>query len=111
MTTYNGPDDGDNYCLTCMGKGGSIERQDPVGDGIGYETFLNPCPDCLGAGRCPWCGQPIDKEYNCANEACLWTPDQIDAPGSFDDCDDEPYPWDDRAANGPYSDFGDRNFT
>ena len=84
-------DDGDQWCLTCRGKGGSIERQDPVGDGHGYETFLNPCPDCLGAGKCPWCGQPVDKEYNCANEDCCWTSDQIDAPGSCDDWDYEDY--------------------
>lgn len=81
------PDDGDNWCMTCRGKGGSIERQDPVGDGVGYETFLNVCPDCLGSGRCPWCGCEVDKEYNCANATCLWTPDQIDAAGSFDDDD------------------------
>src|SRR6266540_5489531 len=77
------PDDGPEWCRSCRGKGGSIERQDPVGDGVGFETFLNLCPDCLGAGKCPWCGGAVDAEYYCLSEHCLFEPDQIDAPGSF----------------------------
>lgn len=83
-----------DYCHTCNGKGGAIERQDPVGDGIGFETFLNACPDCLGQGRCPWCGGPIDAEYYCQSESCSFGPENIDEPGSFDD-DYYDYPDDD----------------
>jgi hypothetical protein len=84
------PDDApDQWCMTCRGKGGSIERQDPVGDGVGFETFFNPCPDCLGAGRCPWCGGAVDEEYYCLSEHCSFEPGDIDAPGSCDDDDDD----------------------
>lgn len=70
----------DGYCFTCHGTGGSIERQDPVGDGIGSESFLNACPSCLGDGKCPLCGQPVDAEYYCANEECPWNPDSLSEP-------------------------------
>lgn len=89
-----GSDGGADWCHTCNGKGGSIERQDPVGDGVGFEVFANYCPDCLGAGKCPWCGHPVDAEYYCLSPHCPWTPDDFDAPGSCDD-DWHDYPDDD----------------
>jgi len=86
------PDDSPDWCHSCDGKGGSIERQDPVGDGVGFETFLNACPDCLGAGKCPWCGSAVDAEYYCQSKHCSFGPENIDEPGSFEDYD---YPDDD----------------
>ena len=84
-------DDGpDGYCMACHGRGGRISTQDPVGDGVGSETLFDPCPACLGDGKCPWCAWEVDQEGCCPNEACEWAPDLIAEP--YDDYD---Y-WDDR---------------
>ncbi len=75
----------DGYCFTCHGRGGSLERQDPVGDGVGFETLFSPCPDCLGIFKCPLCGGAVNENYQCANDDCSWYPEKVYEP------DDEPY--------------------
>jgi len=74
-------------CPKCFGRGGTIERQDPVGDGVGFETFLNACPGCLGQGRCPRCGMPVDALYYCDAEDCDWNPETVNDPHDADDWD------------------------
>lgn len=86
-----GQDGDDGWCLTCRGRGGSIERQDPVGDGVGFETFAKLCPDCLGAGRCPWCAGEVDDAYRCMADDCGWYPEKMDDPDDPIDYSDWPF--------------------
>ena len=79
-TTPPAPEDIDPFCSACNGRGGDIERQDPVGDGIGFEELFYPCSECLEQGRCPWCAGAVDKEYRCLNEDCGWTTGQLYEP-------------------------------
>ena len=83
-------DDGpDGYCMACHGRGGKVSTQDPVGDGVGSETLFDPCPSCLGDGKCPLCGGAVDAEYNCAAEGCAWVPEMVyELPDGADDYDD-----------------------
>ena len=84
-------DDGpDGYCMACHGRGGKISTQDPVGDGVGSETLFDPCPSCLGDGKCPLCGGPVDAEYSCSTEGCAWVPDMVYEPDEPDDYDHWP---------------------
>lgn len=83
-------DDLDCACLTCNGKGGTLERQDPVGDGHGYEEFLNYCPDCLGEGLCPGCGHDIGRVENLATFACdrcgwVYDAERFDDSGDYEE--------------------------
>lgn len=71
-------------CLTCDGRGGTLSY-DSDGDGawaMTYET-LDPCPDCIGSGKCPGCGAPMTPEqqtaaerdiesFTCTIDACSW---------------------------------------
>ncbi len=88
-------DDGGDCCQACGGRGGNTSRQDPVGDGVGFETLFDPCPDCIGRGKCPGCMGPI-VEWDCQN-GCGWTSDDIDSYGNepswgdYPDDDDLPY--------------------
>ena len=104
-------------CLTCDGRGGTL-HYDSDGDGAWAMTYevLDPCPDCISSGKCPGCSAPMTPEqqasaernienYTCAVDACSWHYDADRFYASGDD--DEPYPWDDRAVNGPYSDFSE----
>ena len=90
------PDDGpDGYCMTCHGRGGKVSTQDPVGDGVGSETLFDPCPACLGDGKCPLCAGPVDGMYACGNEGCVWEPELVyeeDYPDDYDYWDDEGLP-------------------
>ncbi|HEU4322002.1 MAG TPA: hypothetical protein VFS21_02530, partial [Roseiflexaceae bacterium] len=72
--------DGEGMCTVCWGRGGKVLRQDPVGDGRGYEVLVDPCPDCLGQGRCPWCGAALAggvRAERCDNDECRWTAERI----------------------------------
>jgi hypothetical protein len=78
----------DGFCMECRGRGGVVSSQDPVGDGVGFETLFDPCPACLGAGLCPLCGGPVDAEYNCGAEDCAWVPELV---YEYDEPDDWEY--------------------
>lgn len=74
----------DSECLTCNGRGGKL-HYDSDGDGI-WATVVwrfDPCPDCIGSGKCPGCGAPITAEQHanaesdiesstCSIDACSW---------------------------------------
>jgi DnaJ-class molecular chaperone len=74
----------DAECLTCNGKGGKLEY-DSDGDGVWATVVvrLDPCPDCIGSGKCPGCGAPMTVEqqaaaerdietFTCSIDACSW---------------------------------------
>ena len=115
------PPNADGECLTCDGRGGELYG-DLEGDGV-WATVVwrfDPCPDCIGAGKCPGCGAPMTPEqqanaesdietFTCSIDACSWHYDADRFMPDEDDYyeDDEPYGWDNRAVNGPYSDFSE----
>ncbi len=70
--------DGEGMCTACWGRGGQVYRQDPVGDGRGYEVLVESCPDCLGRGHCPWCGAALAGGVRAERcEECRWTAERI----------------------------------
>lgn len=66
-------------CLKCNGRGGTLttEYQGEAPHG-GLVSWLNECPDCLGADKCPGCREPI-SEYDDLDDlicpACGWAYD------------------------------------
>ncbi len=99
INEYNGaflPDDEDSDCCqTCNGRGGNTSTQDPVGDGGGFETLFDACPDCIGAGKCPGCLGTI-VGWDCQS-GCGWDAAETDnydhepSWGDYPDDDDLPY--------------------
>lgn len=92
-----GPDP--DPCLTCNGRGGTLtteyQGEPPHG---GLVDWLNDCPDCLGAGKCPGCLAVLPLTFavfddNCP--ACGWYYD----PERFYVSDVEDYGYDDDPAN------------
>ena len=68
----------DSECLTCDGRGGTLSY-DSQGEDAWATTFtyLDQCPDCLGADKCPGCGKQYDgidiDDFTCS---CGWTYDE-----------------------------------
>lgn len=77
----------DSECLTCDGRGGELEY-DADGDGVWLTQVSRfiPCPDCIGAGKCPGCGAAMTssqhtaaerdiESFTCSVEMCGWSYD------------------------------------
>lgn len=79
INDYNGaflPDDED--CQECNGRGGNTTTQDPVGDGVGFETLFDACPNCIGQNKCPGCMGTFDSDkYECL-AGCGWAFEDVD---------------------------------
>ena len=75
INDWNGafiPDDEADCCQTCNGRGGNTSTQDPVGDGVGFETLFDACPDCIGQDKCPGCMSAFDSaKWECL-AGCGW---------------------------------------
>lgn len=76
-------DEEGDCCQVCNGRGGNVESQDPVGDGGGLEYYLDACPNCIGADKCPGCMGPLVSEpsdpYVC-QDGCGWLSESMYAP-------------------------------
>jgi len=66
------------WCQNCGGFGFLGRRDDPsprgVGLSAGWYWEVEECPDCLGAGLCPGCGEELSGE-SCP---CGWDPEEYD---------------------------------
>ena len=70
-------------CPVCLGWGGHSSPGCSVPYGDTYVSLpddWDECPNCIGEGRCPWCGEPIrdtstpNAHYTleCTSDDCSW---------------------------------------